>query len=455
MYSQLLTAPIGSTLAKLAAPNVIAMFVTLATSMAEAYFVGQLGTASLAGLALAFPMMMLSMMVSAGSMGGAISGAVAQKLGAGDRKAAENIAFHAVLLSVILSVVFSLLFLMGGKAIYSGLGGTGNVLTEALAYSDLFFSGCITMWIATGINGVIRATGKMQVAAFAMSMGSIIQIIMSGLLVFGVGPLPSMGIAGAALGALIGFGCSALFQLWYLTRKSEVLRLHMSGNSVNPHVLADILKVGSLASISPLSSVATIIAITGLVATFGDDALAGYGIGARLEFLMIPLIFGIGSASITMVGAHFGAGAYARGIRIGWVSAFSAAGLSGVVGVLLAMFPGVWADLFTNSEAVRAACRLYLEIVGPFYAFFGLGLCLYFASQGARKLFWPVIGALTRLAVIVIGGWYLDVQGNATIADFFILISLAMTAYGIMTAGAIRLGAWTVGISAKQAKLDT
>lgn len=442
MQSDLLTAPIGPTLARLSAPNVVAMFVAFATSMAEAFYIGQLGTAALAGLALAFPMMMLSMMLSGGSIGGAVSGAVAQRLGAGDRYGAELIALHAVLLSVFLSLVLSAIFLSFGSVFYAGLGGQGAILQEALAYSDVFFTGCITMWVAMSLNGVIRATGNMRVAALSMMMGSIIQIIISAVFVFGLGPVPAVGISGAAIGSIVGYGCSALVQFWFLTRKSEALRLHFHGIAIQLALFKDILKVGLLASVSPLSSVATVIVITGTMARFGEDVLAGYGIGARLEFLMIPLIFGIGSASITMVGAHFGAGEYKRGLKIGWVAAFSAAALSGVAGLLLAAFPSLWANLFTDVEAVRAACRSYLQIVGPFYAFFGLGLCLYFASQGARKMLWPVIGAVVRLLVIIVGGLFLESQGNTTAADFFILISAAMMAYGLMTASAIWLGAW-------------
>ena len=195
-----------------------------------------------------------------------------------------------------------------------------------------------------------------------------------------------------------------------------------------------------------LSSVVTVIIITAMMARLGVDVLAGYGIGARLEFLMIPLIFGIGSASITMVGAHFGAGKYQRGVKIGWISSICAAALAGFMGILLAIFPSLWADLFTDVETVRAACRSYLQIVGPFYAFFGLGLCLYFASQGARRLMWPVMGAVARMLVVAVGGWYLSVQPDATAQDFFVLISVAMAAYGLVTAATVYLGAWTRGL---------
>jgi Na+-driven multidrug efflux pump len=147
--SPLLTAPIGPTIIRLAAPNMIAMVVTMITLMAEAWYVGQLGSASLAGLALAFPMMMLVMTLSGGSIGGTITGAVARCLGAGDRTGAETLAFHAVLLVVLLAGACALVFLLGGSGIYGLLGGSGAVLEQALAYSDVLFLGCFTMWLAT------------------------------------------------------------------------------------------------------------------------------------------------------------------------------------------------------------------------------------------------------------------------------------------------------------------
>ena len=446
MQANLLTDPIGPTLARLAAPNIVAMFIMLATSMAEAFYIGQLGIAPLAGLALAFPMIMLTMMMAGGSFGGAIAGAVAQQLGAGNREGAESVALHSFILTICFSLIFSWLFLTFGTDLYTALGGQDDILKEALAYSDIFFSGCIAIWIANGLNAVIRGTGQMNMAALPMALASLIQILASGLLVFGVGPFPALGMAGAALGNVVGFTVASFLQLWFLVRISPSLRLRFHGIPIKLSALLDILKVGSIASLSPLSSVVTVIIITAMMARLGVDVLAGYGIGARLEFLMIPLIFGIGSASITMVGAHFGAGKYQRGVKIGWISSICAAALAGFMGILLAIFPSLWADLFTDVETVRAACRSYLQIVGPFYAFFGLGLCLYFASQGARRLVWPVMGAVARMVVVAVGGWYLSMQPDATAEDFFVLISVAMAAYGLVTAVAVYLGAWTRGL---------
>ena len=438
----LLTAPIAATIARLAAPNILAMFVMLATSMAEAWYVGQLGTTALAGLALAFPMFMLMTMLSAGSIGGAIAGAVAQALGAGDRRLAETLTLHAVIIAVVAAAGFAALFLLAGRPIFAALGGRGEALDHAVAYADLLFAGGVTIWLANTLSSVVRACGHMRVAAGGLMIGSACQVVLGGLLVFGIGPFPALGIAGVALAAVIGFGLGALLLAVYLISGAAGIKLRFSGLPVRPVYFANLLRVGLLASLSPVTSVATVIVVTGFVARLGDAVLAGYGIGARLEFLMIPLIFGIGAALITMVGVHFGAGQVDRGHQVAWTGALAAAAMTGTIGIVLALFPGLWANLFTDVEAVREACRTYLRIAGPFYAFFGLGLCLYFASQGARRVFWPVLAGVARLGLILAGGALILVTTEPTPQLLFGLIAAGMLLYGLTVAGAIRLGAW-------------
>lgn len=446
IQSAMLTAPIGPTLVRLAAPNIIAMFVTLITLVAEAWYVGQLGTVALAGLALAFPMMMLMMMLSAGSIGGAITGVVAQRVGAGDRSGAEVLALHAVLLAVLLAAVSALIFLSAGSLIYSSLGGSGAVLVQALAYSDVLFFGCVSMWLANSLAGIVRATGHMKVASKNLIAGSVVQVIAAAVLIFGFGPFPKMGIAGAAAGIVIGYAVAAVLLLYFLMARCSELRLRLLEIPVRLAPMGTILKVGALSSVNSFCSLASVIVITAFMARHGVDILAGYGIGSRLEFLIIPLIFGIGSASTAMVGVHFGAHEIQRAHRIGWTAAFYSAAMTGLIGGSAAVFPEIWANFFTDVEAVRAACRAYLQIAGPSYAFFGLALCLYFGSQGAGRVLWPVLASVLRLAIVLVGCTVLASSESARPEHYFMVIAAGMAGYAFLSAAAIRLGAWTRGL---------
>src|SRR3954451_19068257 len=203
----------------------------------------------------------------------------------------------------------------------------------------------------------------------------------------------------------------------------------------------DILKVGAIACLAPLQSVLTILIFTKILAGFGTETLAGYGIGSRLEFLLIPISFAIGIASVPMVGMAMGAGLVTRARRVAW-TAGSAAGLSvGLVGLIVAIKPALWVSLFTRDPAVTAAANSYFAWAGPAFGFFGLGTCLYFASQGAAKVGGPVLASTLRLAIVAFGGWWLA-SSDAPAWALFALVGAAMTVFGVSTAAAVGLTRW-------------
>jgi Na+-driven multidrug efflux pump len=179
-----------------------------------------------------------------------------------------------------------------------------------------------------------------------------------------------------------------------------------------------------------------------MAATFGEAALAGYGIGSRIEFLLIPLVFGIGAAMTSLVGLSTGAGDTARAERIGWTGGAFAAGLAGSVGLVLALFPEAWIYAFTSDPEAFAAARDFIRIVGPCFAFQGLGLSLYFASQGAGAMTWPIVATIVRLIIAVGGGWGLALWLNIGLQGVFIAAAAAMVTFGMMIATSLKLGAW-------------
>ena len=206
-------------------------------------------------------------------------------------------------------------------------------------------------------------------------------------------------------------------------------------------LLADILKVGALACISPLQTVATVLILTRLVAQFGATALAGYGIGARLEFLLIPISFAIGVASVPLVGMAIGAGLVARAKRVAWMAALLATVTLGLLGAVVAIAPGLWVDLFTRDPAVQASAGLYFGWAGPVYGLFGLGLSLYFSALGAGKVGGLVLAGTLRLGVVALGGWWL-LQTSAAPGAVFALVALGMAVFGLAAALAVRVTRW-------------
>jgi Na+-driven multidrug efflux pump len=182
-----------------------------------------------------------------------------------------------------------------------------------------------------------------------------------------------------------------------------------------------------------------VMAVTALVGSFGTFALAGYGVGARLEYLQIPLVFGLGSALVTLVGTNVGAGNVIRARRAAWTGAALAAAVTGGIGLLVALLPGAWIGLFSAQPEVLAAGEAYLRIVGPTYGFFGLGLALYFSAQGAGRLLWPLVAGFGRLMIVVGGGWVAVHWLGAELPTLFAALALGFVAFGASQSVAISM----------------
>ena len=433
--------PILSTLLRLSLPNVLAMVMTVAVGIAETYYVGHLGTAPLAAMALVFPFAMLSGMLSAGAMGGGVSSAISRALGAADLPRANQLALHALLIGTVAGVVYSALFLALGPMLYRLLGGTGTVLDEAARYSAVLFSGALLVWLSNTLASVLRGTGNMRVPSVGIFATAILQIVLGGLFGLGAGPIPAMGMPGIAIGHIIATGAGVVYFAWFLWAGKSRLSLRLRALHVQRTMLHDILRVGAVAMISPLQSVLTVLIFTGLIARLGTEALAGYGIGQRLEFLLIPISFGIGVASVPMVGMAIGAGKVTRARRVAWTAAALSALNLAAIGLWVSVAPTQWAGLFTSDAAVLQLACQYLVTAGPAFAFFGMGLTLYFASQGSGKVLGPVIAGTLRLALVAgIGSW-LATQGHGADAYFW-LVAAAMVLYGLSTVALVRMTSW-------------
>jgi len=288
---------------------------------------------------------------------------------------------------------------------------------------------------------VLRGSGNMAVPSATFLVVSVAQVLIGGALGLGWGPFPRLGMPGIAAGQVIAFGAGAAYLYYVLNAGRSRLRLSVRATPLRRELLRDILKVGALACISPLQSVLTILILTRLVAQFGPNALAGYGIGARLEFLLVPIAFAIGVASVPLVGMAVGAGRVARAKRVAWTAAALAMAVLGLLGLVLALVPDLWTRLFTQEPAVVASAALYFRWAGPFYGLFGLGLCLYFSSLGAGKVGGPVLAGTLRLVVVAVGGWIL---ANAQTQPWtiFALVGLGMASYGLATVVAVRSADW-------------
>jgi len=306
---------------------------------------------------------------------------------------------------------------------------------------QIFFGGAVLPWLMNTMAAVLRGTGNMKLPSLMILSSAVCQIIIGGTLGLGLGPVPQFGMRGVAAGSLIAYSISISVMAWYLFSGRARVVPKIRGLRIQRAMFVDILRVGIISCFSPLQSVLTISIFTHLLAGFGAAVLAGYGIGARLEFLLTSVAFAFGIASVPMIGMAIGAERIARARRIAWTAGCLSFISVGLIGTVIAIFPDLWINIFTHDPGVRAASHQYLSTAAPMYAFIGLASSMYFSSQGAAKVVGPVLAQTARLVFIGIGGWWLSTH-DATAANFFTLAAASMVVLGTLSSLSVVLTRW-------------
>ena len=325
-----------------------------------------------------------------------------------------------------------------GRAFYALLGATGPALEAAVVYSDILFLGAVPFWLFNAAASVLRGGGNTAYPAAAGAVGGMITLAASPLVIFGAGPVPGLGVAGAAW-AVVGYNVAMAAVLGRAVwRIGSLARPSFPALIPRWRYASRILHIAVPSAASTLLTNLTFIILTALVAPFGAEAIAGYGAGGRLEYLLIPIVFGVGSALVPLVAASDAAGDFLRVRALTRAGAALGAGACGLVGSSAALFPWAWMGLFTSEPIVAGHGMAYLVRVGPAYAFLGLGLALYFAAQGRGRTAQPLLATLTRLLVAgALGVLALRVFGCG-INALFALMACGLVLYGVVMTAVMR-----------------
>ena len=433
----LLEGPIFATLLRLAAPNVLNLVAFVAIVTFDGFFLGKIGTDALAGASLAFPWIMLILQTTNSGMGAGVSSAVARALGADKRQRADELTFHAFLLALAYAGIFSTVMLSAAPFIFGWMGGRDKMLTDALSYADVAFGGAICITVLNLLGNAVRGTGNMSLPAGVLVGCVIAHIAISPVLIFGYGPFPALGPAGAGWGLVIPFGVGSLIMIGYLRSPRSIVRLSFAGLVPRWTLFADILKVGVPGLLNTAITNLSVVVLTGIAGQFGPETAIGYAMGARLEYIMQPIAFGFGTAIVAMVGTNWGAQQYGRARRIAWTGAAIIALLCGTIGLVVAVHPGIWLDLFSSDAQVARLGATYLRIVGPGYVCFGLGLGLFFVCQGFGRGFSAMIANGIRLLVSAGAGLVAARWFGFGASGLFAAIALGFCVYAMLTALAV------------------
>jgi len=401
----LLEGPIVATLLRLAPANLVVNVILIAvTASVDAHFVGQFGLEALAGLSLVFPMMMLMQQMTNATMGGAIAASVAKAIGAGRRDDAAALVVHAVVIACVVGALFTALFIGLGPLIYGWLGGRGAVLAAALEYGNAIFAGAVVFWLLGTLTSAVRGTGHVALMAWVYLAAEALHIVLVPVLMFGLGPIPPLGITGAGIATVISFAASSTVFALYLASGRTGVTLSFHGVRLRRAMFAEILRVGVPMSALPLFNNLALAVLTAYAGLLGTAALAGFGVGVRLEYLLYPINFGLGAGVLAMVGTNIGAQQYERAGRIAWIGTGLSVAVMWLVGVIAIAAPGLWSGLFTQDPEIRRATAIYLGVVGMAYVFIAPNT-LMSAFQSTRQPQFPLLAALSRLVVVAVGGW--------------------------------------------------
>lgn len=414
---------IAPVLMRQAFPILIVLAVQTMVSVAETYFVGRLGTKSLASMALVFPVLMLMTMVSNGGIGGGVSSAVARAIGEKRMEDANALIVHTLLIAAVCGMLCTAGAWIFGPMLYAKMGGSGAALENALRYSNLAFAAAVPIWIVNLLSAALRGAGDVRNPAMLVLAGSALTLTLSPLLIFGIGPVSGMGIAGAGVAMIVYYCGATLALLAYLRSGRSSLRLTPA--RIQMRLIKSVLVVGAPASIGALQSNLIVVIFTGMIGHFGTSALAGYGIASRIDYVLIPLLFALGTASIAMVSMNIGAGQYQRARQVALIAVGLSAGITGLIGLVAATRPELWMAMFTTNQEVAAFGASYLVHVAPFYVFSGIGMALVFANQGARVVLGPMLAGTAIMAFCAVASWYCVVIASDSVESLYWIIALS------------------------------
>ena len=414
---------IAPAILRLSLPNLVSFVTGLAMAAIDAIVAGEIGTDTLAAISLVLPLQMLLMQTSNGAFGGSAAGMVARALGGGNRAAARAATGQAVTFALLIAAALALLGLTGAFALAGALGGRGVVLEQAGGYIRIMLAGTVMIWLTGAFGGALRGAGRMWLAAGGFALAMVVHLLLCRPLARGFAGFEGFGAEGIALSYLFA-QTAGLLPLIYAAHRLQLFA-GLADLRLQRERAMTLVRLALPAIVSTmLSNVAVMVAVH-TANRYGQDALIGFGLGARLEYVLAPFAFSIGMALIALAGQARGAGNDLLARRLALSGVLGSGALLGVLGSIAALFPGLWLGLFEIPEQTYATAAHYLHIAGPFYAFFGMAVTGFFAAQAFGRT-WPVmLGAAGRLAVLLIGGTWAATQFPADITVFFWVVAAA------------------------------
>jgi len=399
-HPDLLTGNITANIIRLSLPMVLAMLFQTGFSVIDMIFVGMLGPEAIAAVSIVFPVMFFFISFVMG-IGAGLTSFVAREFGAGDIEKAGRIASNGLVFGMILSILLAVLGILFSKPLFVILGAGPEILDTVLDYCRIIFFGFILIFFGAFYNSVIRGEGDTKTPMKFLLIQTVANFLLDPLLIFGFGPIPAMGVKGAALALVISRIIMVLLCFrYFLSGKSRITPVVRSFR-VDFSLIKEILRVGIPSTITYMSTSIGLMLFMKLVAGYGPMAIAAFGVGGRIENIATLPALGMAGAILTIVGQNYGAGNLERArqtIRNAMV--VIAVYMFGVT-LLCLLFAGPMTSIFTRDTEVIAMGKNFIFFRAPFWAFLGIRMMIGAGFNGAGN---PKVGLLTLLFGLFVMG---------------------------------------------------
>ena len=396
-------APVWRLLARFSGPTIVSMIVAASYNLVDAIFVGRLGPEALGALAIAFPIMLVFMAIGMGTGVGATS-FISRRLGAGDHEGANRAAGVAITLSILIGALMAAVCLPNLQGLLRLFGASGPVLPLATSYMFILAAFAAVVSSALVMGNIVRAEGNPILSGAAMIASAVVNIILDPILIFGLGPAPAMGVAGAAVATVIAHGVGVVILLVYFVSGRTSYRFHPGSFLPDLRIVAEFYRVG-FASIVRMSSMSLVIALANTIATsFGVIPLAVLGVIFRLARFAFQPTMGLGQGMLPLVGYNFGAN---QKERVGEI--IIKAGMSALVWGLLCwlvfmLFPSQVISIFNADPRFLAEGVSALRIFVLLFFAVQLQIIASFFFQGIGKGIPSLVLASARQLIFLIPG---------------------------------------------------
>jgi len=380
----------------LSMPMLVGALLQNAQSLIDLFWVGRLGSVAVASVAMAGTILMLLYPMLMGLSTGTLA-LVARAVGAGRTDDAGSAAGQSLFLSVILGGLSAAVGWLVAEPLLHVMGADADVTACGATYLRICLVGSFTVYLLFIGNAALQGAGDAHTPMYVMAASNALNIVLDPLLIFGLGPFPRLGVAGAAWATVLAQAVAAALALWVLLGGNARLHAHWRYWKPDLPLAWRILKIGIPGSGQMLSRSLMNVILMWIVATCGTTAVAAYGIGMRFHFIILMPAFALGGAAATMMGQNLGAGKPDRARRSVWVASGLDALFMLLAGAALMLFARPLIGAFNGQEEVIATGARYLHVVSPFYVFAGFGIVLGRGLNGAGDTLGPMI--ITVLAL--------------------------------------------------------